>query len=82
MTQSKPPKGWHEIISDLKPHLSESWCEQQFGKRWSHINNNDGVWTVFWTGLGVEDREIKYKASYRYLFKEEKDAMLFSLRWL
>jgi hypothetical protein len=82
MSKSKVTKGWHEVISDIKPHIPESWCEQQFGKRWGPIDNHDGVWTVFWTGMGLHEREIKYTTKYRYLFKNEKDAMLFTLRWL
>jgi hypothetical protein len=82
MSKSKSTQDWHEVISDIKPHTLEPWCEQQFGKRWCFINNREGVWSVFWTGMALHEREIKYTTKYRYLFKNEKDAMLFSLRWL
>ena len=82
MNKSKAILDWHEVISDIKPHIPESWCVEQFGKRWNSVDNRDGVWSIFWTGMVLHEREIKYTRKYRYLFKNKKDAMLFSLRWL
>jgi hypothetical protein len=82
MSKSKITHDWHEVITDIQPHVPEPWCIEHFGKRWNPADNCDGTWSVFWTGMGVHEREIKYVTKYRYLFKNEKDAMLFSLRWL
>jgi hypothetical protein len=51
------------------------WCEEKFGKRWSAIDNKEGVWCCFWAGRSMP-------GSYRWHFMNEQDAMLFSLRWL
>ena len=50
------------------------WCEEKWGKRWSVIDNQKGMWCVFWGG-----REIP--KSYKWYFQNEQDAILFSLRW-
>lgn len=54
------------------------WCEEHFGKRWSPVDNREGVWCCFWLGFRVED----YSGGYKWLFKNESDAMLFALRWI
>lgn len=51
------------------------WCEEKFGKRWSVVDNREGVWCCFWAG-----RENPGK--YKFEFTNEKDAILFSLTWL
>lgn len=51
------------------------WCEEQFGKRWSVISNRDGVWCCFWRGRSLPE-------SYEWYFQNEKDALLFSLKWI
>jgi len=57
-------------------HASQTvWCEQKFGKRWSVIDNRDGVWCCFWGGRGLP-------GFYKWEFQNEQDALLFSLRWL
>lgn len=54
------------------------WCRKQFGVRWQAISRNDaernGVWTVFWCGR-------ENPTAYRWLFKNEYDAVLFTLKW-
>lgn len=50
------------------------WCEDQFGPRWEAVNYRDGNWCVFWAGR-------EFPKSYKWYFKNEKDAMLFVLRW-
>lgn len=51
------------------------WCEEKFGKRWCAIENRGGVWRCFWGGRSIP-------GVYKWDFKNEKDAMLFSLTWL
>ena len=51
------------------------WCEQKFGKRWSVVDNRDGVWCCFWGGRAIP-------GVYKWEFQNEQDALLFSLRWL
>jgi len=51
------------------------WCEQQFGQRWSVVDNREGTWCCFWGGRSIPGK-------YRFEFKNEQDAVLFSLTWL
>lgn len=51
------------------------WCTQQFGKEWSVTDNREGTWCCFWRGCHIP-------GSYEWYFQNEKDAMLFSLRWV
>lgn len=51
------------------------WCEEKLGKRWSAIDYRSGVWRCFWGGP-------RTPGFYKWDFKNEKDALLFSLRWL
>lgn len=51
------------------------WCTQQFGTRWSAVDNIEGTWCCFWRGR-------ENVGMYEWYFQNEKDAMLFSLRWL
>lgn len=50
------------------------WCQEQFGPRWSVVSNREGVWCCFWVGT-------RDPGCYKWLFRYEKDAMLFLLRW-
>lgn len=50
------------------------WCEEKFSKRWCVIDNRKGVWRCFWGGRNIP-------GYYKFEFKNEQDAMLFSLRW-
>jgi hypothetical protein len=72
-------KDWHTILAPNKPtvghHKQIKWCEERFGKRWSVIDNREGIWCCFWGGN-------KLPGMYRFEFKNEKDAILFSLTWL
>jgi hypothetical protein len=66
----------HEIIVPTGHSRGASaWCEEQFGTRWNVIDNRDGAWAMFWAGVDMAQH-------YRFCFAEERDAMLFSLRWL
>ena len=69
----------HEvIIEDLQaPSNYQSlinWCEEQWGERWNPITNREGLWACFWTGKSMP-------MSYRYCFADERDQILFILRW-
>lgn len=69
------------IYMPTKQHkwIMTEWCKQQFGDRWSVIDNRQGVWRCFWTRKlksGEYDRSV-----YEWSFKNEKDAILFTLRW-
>lgn len=52
-----------------------AWCEQQFGPRWSVVDNRSGVWCCFWRGRG-------FPGQYEWMFHNEQDAILFTLKWL
>jgi hypothetical protein len=56
----------------------KQWCIDHFGKQWQVVNRNknepNGVWAVFWCGR-------ENPTCYRWLFKNDSDATLFSLRW-
>lgn len=70
----------HEVIlEDQKDSSSRhqsviNWCEEQWGKRWCPITNRGGLWACFWTGR-------HNPMSYRYCFADERDQVLFILRW-
>lgn len=51
------------------------WCEEKFGKRWSVTENRKGTWCCFWSGRSIP-------GTYKWHFKNEQDALLFSLTWL
>lgn len=53
---------------------ADTWCTQQFGKRWSVVDNREGVWCCFWSGGAMP-------GSYEWYFLNERDAMMFALRW-
>lgn len=75
MTIIRAPE--HEVLlksTTHKPHEIAEWCTENFGPRWEAIGNRSGVWTVFWAGR--EDF-----GSYRWCFTNEKDLVLFMLRW-
>jgi hypothetical protein len=56
----------------------QQWCFTHFGARWSPISRipaeQHGRWTVLWDGPD------NYK-SYRWHFRTEQDAVVFTLRW-
>ena len=59
------------------PYAATEWCEQQFGQRWSAVDNRQGRWCCFWRGPRAPD-----PARWEWLFEHEQDAVLFSLKWL
>jgi len=54
---------------------ADLWCSDNFGERWFATDNKEGVWTCFWAG-------IEAPKNYVWHFKNEKDAVVFSLRWV
>ena len=69
---------FHHLIYIKKPSFEVyKWCESQFGARWNPINSRSGRWTAFWAGprctLGSE--------YYQFQFVDEKDAIMFTLKW-
>jgi len=57
-------------LSDYDPIILR-WCEEQFGKQWGLLNPN-GIWTEHLRHVGCRE----------WHFKNEKDAVLFALRWV
>jgi hypothetical protein len=51
------------------------WCKKHFGKQWRSQKNPQGTWIV----IGPD--EPPARNDYRWYFRNEKDAMLFTLRW-
>ena len=65
-----------EVIVHKDQHRdAERWCTQNLGKRWSVLDNRDGVWSCFWAGF----RE--HHGAYRYCFKNAEDATMFAMKW-
>lgn len=54
----------------------DEWCTKHFGKRWSVTDNREGVWCCFWRGFRSPG-----PGHYEWLFENEEDAIMFSLRW-
>jgi hypothetical protein len=66
----------YSTLIDAKKHREAGeWCLKQFGKRWEAIGQTDGAWTMFWAGRDDRDK-------YIFHFVDEKDYVLFILRWV
>ena len=65
----------HSVLIDAKKHRAAgNWCRAQFGKRWGALGDTDGAWTMFWAGRNDHDK-------YIFHFVEEKDMLMFILKW-
>ena len=65
----------HNVLIDAKKHRDAGdWCLTQFGKRWESIGNTDGAWTMFWAGRNDHEK-------YIFHFAEERDMLMFILKW-
>lgn len=65
----------YEVFINAEHHIyARSWCEEQWGEQW--MFNRNGIWRCFWAGTRGPQA-----GKYRYIFKHEKDAILFILRW-
>lgn len=59
----------------------EKWCQVQFGPKRFFNDNPLGTWTYMLNGYyGVSDIKIG-KREHWWLFDNEEDAVLFSLKW-
>lgn len=69
----------HRLIMPKGPNHWEAdkWCRERFGKRWSVVDNRDGVWCCFWLG----PRGGENAGKYEWFFLNKEDAILFALRW-
>lgn len=66
-TKYKFSRKWHQAYFNLKDYDDvDEWCEQQFGK---HPARPD-AWSRWW-----------HKFEDSILFRDEKDYVLFTLRW-
>lgn len=63
------------IIPKINHHKALVWCTKKFGPRFSVVDNQDGVWSTFWAGRSIP-------RSYIWHFKNEKDYLVFSLKWM
>lgn len=67
----------YEVFISKDAHReAEAWCREQFGKRWEAIGNRTGIWCCFWSGF-----RDKNAGKYRYYFQNERDYLMFILRW-
>ena len=63
------------VSTERHDYKAEQWCIDQFGPRWIAIDRRDGNWTRFWVGPASPK-------TYEWHFRNEKDMMMFILRWL
>lgn len=67
----------YEVYIDKHAHRhAAEWCKERWGKQWEVIDNREGTWSCFWAGTRGPNAE-----KYRYLFENEEDAIMFTLRW-
>jgi hypothetical protein len=65
----------HNVLIDADNHRAAgAWCLTQFGKRWQAMGDTDGAWTMFWAGRDNHDK-------YIFHFVEERDKLMFILKW-
>lgn len=64
------------FISKDQHREAEAWCREKFGPRWEATGYRQGIWCCFWAGF-----RGPHSGKYRYYFQNDKDAMLFILRW-
>jgi hypothetical protein len=53
-----------------------NWCSETFGPTWNVVNNRDGKWACRWDG------HDGFGSKYRWNFKQETDAIIFTLKWI
>ena len=56
----------------------QRWCYKNFGVKWNAVSRDpaerSGRWTMLWCGT-------EQPRHYRWHFRDEKDAIMFALRW-
>jgi hypothetical protein len=83
ITIDKKPRLTHEVLIESKSNVDIermcSWCQEQFGIRFSIVERltfgQHGVWQCICDGRG-RDHVV-----YKFSFDHEQDAILFALRW-
>jgi len=72
------PEDWYKIrvqaYSLSRIDTVKQWCETEFGLCWEVPNNRQGRWRCYW--CGPKDHDY-----YRFHFRDDADAVLFTLRW-
>lgn len=63
-------------IHKSKQREAERWCSDHLGKRWSVVDNRQGVWCCFWAGTRTE-----HPGYYDFHFLNERDMCWVALRW-
>jgi hypothetical protein len=65
----------YEVVISKENHKeAAAWCRERLGPRWEVTRNRKGIWCCFWEGF-------RRGGDYRYHFQNDKDAVLFVLRW-
>jgi hypothetical protein len=65
----------HEImVPTVNWEVAHDWCRENLGRRWSVIENQNGIWACFWGGTNDPKR-------YIFCFAESRDAVFFALKW-
>jgi hypothetical protein len=72
-------KNAHEVYTQFLPPKEvlerKSWCRENVGRRYD-MGTPEGVWDLTWMGPQKD-----YGTGYMWKFREEKDAVLFALKW-
>lgn len=63
------------LLADTTAANAQLWCEKHIGERWGPGRWRNGNWTAFVVTNRPESSKI------RFFFANEKDAMVFKLRW-
>jgi hypothetical protein len=74
MPRRRAPEHTVLLKSKKEGYSIDAWCTEKFGKRWSALDNRDGRWCCYWAGR-------ENPGYYRWYFRDEKDLVLFLLRW-
>lgn len=66
----------YSVYTGKMTYETNLWCEQYIGKQNNIRILGGGDWACFWQGY--ENGEHR---RYKWFFRNEKDAILFTLRW-
>ncbi len=72
----KAYKVYTKFLPPDKLMLRKVWCEENIGARQKEIFGVEGAWDLIWLGPQKD-----YGTGYMWKFREEKDAVLFALKW-
>jgi hypothetical protein len=62
-------------IHKSRQREAEAWCRKNLGKRWSVVDNREGIWCCFWAGFRQE------YPGYDFHFANERDMFWFALKY-